>query len=175
MYVFSLTWWESVISALWLVSCAADGFQVDAVVGATRDASHQAVGVQGVALGMPTRGRQAGDVGACAATRWPGHVGHSLGDLGHADRVGATGTSGGAKREQTNSGVHVSTVRLSYLILQLAFNMPSHPFSVKHLLKLSSQKSHITLVLNVLWQAVNQSYLFPKVWWNQVDFSPQLL
>lgn len=100
MYVYFLTWWESVISALWLVSCAADGFQVDAVVGATRDASHQTVGVQGVALGVPTWGRQAGDVGACPTPRRPGHVGHSLGDLGHADRVGATGTSGGQKEDR---------------------------------------------------------------------------
>lgn len=51
------------------MSCAADGFQVDAVVGAAGDASHQAVGVQSVALGMPTCGRQGGDVGACAAAR----------------------------------------------------------------------------------------------------------
>lgn len=52
------------IFALRHVSRAADGLQVDAVVGAAGDASHQAVGVQGVALGMSARGHQAGDVGA---------------------------------------------------------------------------------------------------------------
>lgn len=55
-YGFLLTGWESAISAFWLVSCAADGFQVNAVVGATGDASHKAVGVQSVALCMPTWG-----------------------------------------------------------------------------------------------------------------------
>lgn len=34
------------------MSRGADGLQVDAVVGATGDASHQAVGVQGVALSV---------------------------------------------------------------------------------------------------------------------------
>lgn len=34
------------------MSCAADGLQVDTVAGAASDASHQAVGVQCVALGV---------------------------------------------------------------------------------------------------------------------------
>lgn len=51
------------------MSCGADGFQVDAVVGATGDASHQAVVVQGVALSKAARGRQGSDVGASAAAR----------------------------------------------------------------------------------------------------------
>ena len=51
------------------MSCAADGFQVNAVVGATGDASHQAVGVQSVALGVSSWRRQGGDVGASAAAR----------------------------------------------------------------------------------------------------------
>lgn len=50
MHVFVLTGREAMIFARWLVSCAADSFQVDAVVGATGDASHQAVGVQSVAF-----------------------------------------------------------------------------------------------------------------------------
>lgn len=82
------------ISALRLVSRAADGFQVEAVVGATGDAAHQAVGVQGVALRVAARGRQGGDVGAGPGARRPGHVSHSLGDLGHVDGRGAARTSG---------------------------------------------------------------------------------
>lgn len=64
-----LTGWESPIGALRLVSRAADGLQVDAVAGAAGDASHQAVGVQSVALGVSTRRRQAHHVVACAAAR----------------------------------------------------------------------------------------------------------
>lgn len=45
LYLSSLTGRESTIFALWLLSCAADCFQVDAVVGSTGDAPHQAVGV----------------------------------------------------------------------------------------------------------------------------------
>ena len=87
------------------MSCAADGLQVDAVVGATGDASHQAVGVQGVALGMSVRGHEGGDVGAGAPASWPGHVSHGLGDLGHMHRHGAAGTSG---REEQNNDQHRS-------------------------------------------------------------------
>lgn len=76
------------------MSRAADGFQVDAVVGAAGDASHQAVGVQSVALGMSARGRQCGDVGASAVARRPGHVGHRLGDLGHVHERGTARTLG---------------------------------------------------------------------------------
>lgn len=98
---FVLTGWESMIFALWLVSCAADGLQVDAVVGATSDASHQAVVVQSVALSMSAWRCQRGDVGASAAARWPGHVGYGLGDLGHIHIGGAARTSeSGKKREQ---------------------------------------------------------------------------
>lgn len=43
--VFILTGWESSILALGPVSRAADGVQLDAVVGATGDAAHQAVSV----------------------------------------------------------------------------------------------------------------------------------
>lgn len=92
--VFLLTGWESAISALRRVSGAADGFYVDTVVGATGDAPHQAVGVQGVALCIPTWGRQGGNVGAGPSARRPGHVSHSLGDLGHIDGWGAARTSG---------------------------------------------------------------------------------
>lgn len=51
------------------MSRAADGFQVDAVVGATGDASHEAVCVQSVAFGMSSRGRQGGYIGASSMAR----------------------------------------------------------------------------------------------------------
>lgn len=51
------------------MSRAADGLQIDAVAGAAGDASHQAVGVQSVALGVSTRRRQAHHVVACATAR----------------------------------------------------------------------------------------------------------
>lgn len=51
------------------MSRAADGLQVDVVSGAAGDASHQAVGVQSVALGMSARRCQGGDEGARAAAR----------------------------------------------------------------------------------------------------------
>lgn len=51
------------------MSRAADGLQVDAVAGAAGDASHHAVGVHSVALGVSTRRRQAHHVVACATAR----------------------------------------------------------------------------------------------------------
>lgn len=82
------------------MSCAADGFQVDAVGGAAGDASHQAVGVQSVALGVSARRGQARHVGVCAATGRPGHVGHRLGDLAHVDGRGAARSSSGNKKKK---------------------------------------------------------------------------
>lgn len=82
------------------MSCAADGFQVDAVGGAAGDASHQAVGVQGVALGVSARRGQARHVGARAATGRPGDVGHRLGDLAHVDGRGAARSSSGKKTKK---------------------------------------------------------------------------
>lgn len=82
------------------MSRAADGFQVDAVGGAAGDASHQAVGVQSVALGVPARRGQARHVGACAATGRPGDVGHRLGDLAYVDGRGTARSSSGKKKKK---------------------------------------------------------------------------
>lgn len=76
------------------MSCVADRLQVDAVVGAAGDASHQAVAVQSVALGVSPRRRQGGDIGTSSAASGPGYVGHSLRDLGHVHSHGAARTSG---------------------------------------------------------------------------------
>lgn len=81
--------------------CAADGLQVDAVAGAAGDASHQAVGVQSVALGVTTRRRQAHHIVTCGTTRGPAHVGHRLGNQGHVDgRRAARSSSGGMKKKK---------------------------------------------------------------------------
>lgn len=82
------------------MSCAADGLQVDAVAGAAGDASHQAVAVQSVALGVSTRRRQAHHVVACAATRRPADVGHRLGNQGHIDGRGAARSSSGGREDK---------------------------------------------------------------------------
>lgn len=92
--MFLLTGGKPSIMALGLVSRAADGIQLDAVVGATGDAPHQAVGVQGVTFGFPTRGHQGGYVGAGSGAGRPSYIGHGLGDLAHVHSRRAARTSG---------------------------------------------------------------------------------
>lgn len=90
--VFVLTGWESVVRALRFLSRGTDGFQVHAVVGAAGDASHQAVGVQGVAFGFSSWGHECSYEGASTTAGRPGHIGHGLGDLGHVHVRGAART-----------------------------------------------------------------------------------
>lgn len=52
------------VAALSLVSGFADGLQGDSVVGTTGNASHDAVRVHGVALGVSSGRVERGDVGA---------------------------------------------------------------------------------------------------------------
>lgn len=79
-FVF-LTGRESLIVALGLVSSAADGLQGYTVVGATCDASHQAVQVRSVAFCISMHGCQGSDKGISSGAAGPGHVGHGLCDL----------------------------------------------------------------------------------------------